>query len=275
VRRPVLVPVLVLPSLLCLAGLVAGCSSADEPTAADTSAAPSATPDEPKPAEFRYTVGVEGPDHWAELSPGYAECADATSQSPIDLTGAVATDVGDPVVRYVDGPVRLTNTGHSVQLTPQGGSTLEIDGHATELQQIHMHEPAEHTVDGVRLAGELHLVHKDADGQITVLAVLLEEGAENQALAPYLAALPREVDATTALDSFDVTALLPPSLSSYRYTGSLTTPPCTEGVQWVVLQQPVEVSTEQLAAFRDVVARNNRPVQPVGDRELVLDGADG
>ncbi|MGN8247346.1 carbonic anhydrase [Cellulomonas soli] len=272
-RHPVLITVLAVPSLL---GLLAGCSSADEPAAtaaASPTASESADSTALEPAEFGYT-GEEGPTHWAELSPGYVECADATAQSPIDLTGATGTTLTDPVFAYTAGPVELTNTGHSVQLAPQKGSTLTLDGHRSELAQIHLHEPSEHTVDGVLAAGELHLVHKDADGKITVVAVLLTTGAENPALAPYLSALPAEVDGTATLDTFDIAALLPASRASYRYTGSLTTPPCTEGVQWVVLQQPVQVSAAQLAAFRDVIVKNNRPVQPVGDRALVLDGAD-
>ncbi|WP_448631104.1 carbonic anhydrase [Cellulomonas soli] len=274
-RHPTLIA-LTVPGLIGLLGLVAGCSSADEPATAGpdvtASATASASP-QAEAAEFTYS-GEEGPEHWAELSPGYTACADASAQSPIDLTGAAATSLADPVFTYTPGAVELTNTGHSVQLTPAKGSTLQLDGHTSQLAQIHLHEPSEHTVDGVQAAGELHLVHKDDAGHITVVAVLLTEGAENPALAPYLAALPEKVDATATIDDFDIAALLPASRASFRYTGSLTTPPCTEDVQWVVLQQPVEVSSAQLAAFRDVIVQNNRPVQPVGDRALVLDGAD-
>ncbi|GAA3815607.1 carbonic anhydrase [Cellulomonas soli] len=274
-RYPVLVSAIAVPTLL---GLLAACSSGAEATdststsAASTgsSASASATADA---AEFTYE-GETGPEAWADLSPDYATCADASSQSPVDLTGASDVAVADPDLSYVSGLAELTNTGHSVQISPHSGSTLTIDGKVSALAQIHLHEPSEHTVDGVKYDAELHFVHKDGAGAITVMAVLLTVGDENAALQSYLTSLPTEVDGTTMIDDFDPAALLPDSLASFRYTGSLTTPPCTEGVSWVVLEEPVEVSAAQLAAFRAVIPENDRPVQPLGERELLLDGAD-
>lgn len=269
-RRPVLAAALACPTLLALVA----CGPSTPP------AAPAAGPDAASAeatagahVEFGYT-GAEGPDHWAELSPDFAACADASAQSPLDLTGATAAAVADPVFHYVPGPVTLTNNGHTVQAGEAPGSTLVLDGRTSTLTQFHLHTPAEHTVDGVQPDAELHLVHTDDAGAVTVVGVLLRVGGDDAALDPYLAALPAATDASTELASFDTAALLPAHHGSYRYTGSLTTPPCTEGVTWVVLAEPVEVSPAQLDAFRHVVSTNNRPVQDRGGRTLLLDAAD-
>jgi carbonic anhydrase len=270
VRRPVLVTALACPVLLVLAACGTSTPEAAPSTNAPTETATAASAEH---VEFTYE-GDEGPEHWAELSPDFALCADASAQSPIDLTAAKGATVTDPQFAYVAGPVTLTNNGHTVQATEAPGSTLTIDGHTSTLAQFHLHEPAEHTVDGVQPEAELHLVHKDDAGAITVVGVLLTLGSADVALDPYLAALPTKVDATAEIPAFDTAALLPDDLSSFRYTGSLTTPPCSEGVTWVVLAEPVEVSQAQLDAFREVIEENDRPVQDRGTRELVLDAAD-
>lgn len=267
-RRPTLA-LLTVSALLVLAA----CGT-DTPQAAPPTSTPTATQEAAgHHVEFAYT-GEEGPEHWAELSPDFAQCADASAQSPIDLTAAAPTSAADPQFDYVTGPLTLTDNGHSVQADVAPGSALVLDGHSSPLVQFHLHEPSEHEVDGVLADGELHLVHKDASGAITVVGVLLRVGAENAALAPYFAALPTTEGATAELPAFDTAALLPAHRGSFRYTGSLTTPPCSEGVTWVVLQEPVTVSQAQLDAFRAVIAPNNRPVQDRGDRTLLLDAAD-
>lgn len=267
-RRPALATTAVVPVLLVLAACTGG--TAAETTAPESpDGSPSASVEQ---VEFAYE-GERGPEHWAELSPDFAQCADASAQSPVDLAGATPAAVPDPDFRYVPGPVTLTNTTHTVQATEGPGSTLVLDGHSSTLAQFHLHEPAEHTVDGVRADAELHLVHKDEAGAITVVGVMLRLGASDPALDPYLAALPTDPGATAEAEGFDPATLLPAHHGSFRYTGSLTTPPCTEGVTWVVLDETVEVSQAQLDAFRAVIDVNNRPVQDLGDRALVRDSA--
>ncbi|WP_432509014.1 carbonic anhydrase [Kineococcus auxinigenes] len=273
------------PAALALGAAVvlpAACGGADEgATSSASSSSASASPSSTVPAavqsagaqravEFEYE-GELGPANWASLSEDYAECADATQQSPIDLAGASTVPLPDPRFDYVTGDVELKNTVHTVQGVEPPGSTMTVDGETYALTQFHLHEPAEHTVAGQTYAGELHLVHTDESGAVAVVGVLLQEGAADSALAEYFEQLPADTSEQATLSGFDTAALLPQDRRTYRYTGSLTTPPCTEGVSWFVVQQPVEVSAEQLADFRSVIEENSRPVQPLGERELLLD----
>jgi carbonic anhydrase len=281
-------PVRSLPSrnllALCAAAtfVLAGCGGGDDeagvsaPSVSATDESPDDAPDAveddgaQQEVEFGYS-GANGPAQWASLDEEWAACADATAQSPIDLTGATSASLPDLEFHYATGPLELENNTHTVLATETPGSSVTVDGHEYDLVQFHFHEGSEHTVDGRRYAGELHLVHTDADGATAVVGVLLEEGAANPALSAYFDALPATTGAEVEVDDFDTSALLPADHRSFRYTGSLTTPPCTEGVSWFVLTTPVQASAEQLAAFRTVVAENDRPVQPLGGRELLVD----
>lgn len=219
---------------------------------------------------FEYE-GERGPENWGSLSPDYAACVDGSAQSPIDVGGAVSRPLPDVEFDYKRGTAALKNTTHTVQADETEGSSITVDGETYPLVQFHLHEPAEHLVNGVRHDAELHLVHKDAAGRIAVVGVFIDKGAVDTALDPYFTALPGQPGTTAELTGFDPTSLLPTQHRTYRYAGSLTTPPCTEGVSWFVMAEPVQASEEQLTAFRAVIAQNDRPVQPVGDREVVLD----
>lgn len=221
--------------------------------------------------------GDTGPEHWGDLSPEFTLCGVGTEQTPIDLTGADQQDLTDVVFEYQAAPLQVLNNGHTIQMPSDGASSISVDGTSFELAQFHLHTPSEHTVDGEYFAGELHLVHQDADGGLAVVAVLLEEGAENEAIAPILANLPTEVDQEVeavgvTLDPLD---LLPENRLTFQYTGSLTTPPCSEDVNWFVLTTPVEMSETQIDAFEDVMGHNNRPLQPLNDRDLLEDTVTG
>ena len=137
--------------------------------------------------------------------------------------------------------------------------------------QFHFHAPSEHTVGGKRFAMETHFVHKSAKGELAVLGVLHETGKDNEALAPIWAALPKSTEEKKALPSFDLATALPKDRSMYRYAGSLTTPPCTEGVRWQVLQVPTSVSEAQVKAFNAIIKPNARPVQPQKARDVLKD----
>jgi carbonic anhydrase len=155
------------------------------------------------------------------------------------------------------------------------GSALELDGHRYELIQVHAHAPSEHTIDGRRFPAEMHLVHQHASGQLAVLAVLLDEGAENPDLRPLLPPFPdgdREEPLPAAIPPM---TLLPVSLATYRYEGSLTTPPCTEGVRWLVLSTPLPASPAQLTSLAEALGGNSRPVQPRAGREVYFDAPFG
>lgn len=223
------------------------------------------------PVHWGYDGDV-GPEYWGALSPEFATCAEGREQSPVDIPATAP--VNPPQLRFDYRPseLNIVNNGHSIQINYEPGSTLEAAGAVYELVQFHLHGLSEHTLNGAYTAMELHLVHKDAGGRIAVIAVMIEEGAHNPAYEPILANMPAEegdpltVPGTTA----NASQLLPVEQSYYRYNGSLTTPPCTEGVAWFVLATPVELSTTQIAAFRSLYDHNYRPVQPLYERTFLL-----
>jgi carbonic anhydrase len=223
------------------------------------------------PAQWTY-AGATGPEHWGELDPAYVLAQTGTRQSPIDIQRSrVVSARGAPLeTSYQDASLELLNNGHTIEDDYHGGGTLTVDGHVYRLAQFHFHSPSEHTIDGVHAPLEMHLVHKDEAGKLAVIAVLFREGAEHPELARLWEHLPAEPGRSEAVEGMMVNAsrLLPPSLASYRYPGSLTTPPCSEDVAWFVLQRPVDASAAQIAAFRRVIAGNNRPTQPLNGRTI-------
>ena len=211
----------------------------------------------------------EHPEEWGE------ECATGDRQSPVDLTDAEPSDLQDIVFDYQPSAVTVANTGHTIQAAYGSGSAIGVDGTWFDLVQFHFHAPSEHTIDGKHAAAELHLVHQDDDGNLAVIGVLVEKGRPNKGVAPVLDDAPRRegMDAEPGA-KIDADDLLPESLLTYRYDGSLTTPPCSEGVQWLVMAEPVTWSPAQLTAFTDLYDGSNRPVQPLGERVQVVDTTD-
>ena len=211
----------------------------------------------------------DGPALWGTLDPAYSACALGREQSPIDLTGGCEADLSPVEFDYRRTRVAIENTGRTIQVNPDPGSGIVLDGVRYQLQQFHFHHGSEHTVGGVRLALEAHLVHRNDRGSLAVVGVLFEAGAANRALAPLWAQLPREPAASrVARGDLDLAALLPAGRTTWRYRGSLTTPPCHEGVAWIVLTEPLTLSAAQIDAFAALYPNNCRPVQPLGDRVL-------
>ena len=210
----------------------------------------------------------DGPAVWAELDSAFRACALGREQSPIDLAGGVRADLPPVDFDYRPARVVVENTGRTIQATPDPGSGIVLDRARYVLQQFHFHHPGEHTVDGAEMCLEMHLVHRSERGAMAVVGVLFAEGAANAPLAPVWAAMPPEAGASSASVSLDLAALLPAGRETWRYSGSLTTPPCTEGVAWVVLTEPLTLSAAQIDAFAAVYPNNRRPVQPLGDRVL-------
>lgn len=246
--------------LITLMVLAAACSGGEEETAEHTA------------SHWSYE-GDSGPEHWSMLSEDYAVCGTGHEQSPIDVAAAAPEDLANIAFNYRPSNVNILNNGHTVQVNYDAGSTIELDGTTYNLLQFHLHAPSEHTVDGRSFPAELHLVHQNADGGLAVVGVLIEEGAENNNFASVWANLPAEEQAVETIGGATVAAdsLLPADRLSYRYDGSLTTPPCSEGVEWLLLTTPIEMSAAQIRAFVDIVEDNHRPVQPLHDRELVED----
>ncbi|GMV27332.1 MAG: hypothetical protein AMXMBFR58_33630 [Phycisphaerae bacterium] len=228
-------------------------------------------PSAPSHAHWSYQ-GATGPEHWGSLSPDYALCSTGKQQSPIDVVSPAPADLANIAFHYDPVPVEILNNGHTVQVNYAAGSYIELDGQRYDLAQFHFHSPSEHHVAGKPAAAELHLVHKSASGQLAVVGVMLQEGPFNPGFEPVWRNLPvQESPATITADTIDADALLPSDRRTYRYEGSLTTPPGTEGVRWNLLVQPVSLSKAQLDAFRRIYHGNNRPLQPLNGRSIVQD----
>ncbi|MDM0023722.1 carbonic anhydrase [Variovorax saccharolyticus] len=221
-------------------------------------------------------AGKTGPAEWAALAPDNQLCKTGQQQSPIDLHAAKARAPAshDVAIRYGRAAGRLVNNGHTLELDLAGPSDNLVVHQGVEhrLAQFHFHTPSEHRLEGRAFPMELHLVNKSADGGIAVVGVLIREGRKNGALAPIFAGPPKAGAAGRDLQ-IDLAALLPADRKALRYTGSLTTPPCTEQVHWMVLEQPIEMSAGQIAAFRRLFPDNHRPVQPLNGREPVEENA--
>ena len=227
------------------------------------------------PAAFAATThweysGEAGPAKWASLTPEYGQCA-GSNQSPVNLTALVEAELAPLQFHYLPGGKTLVNNGHTVQVNYAPGSTLELDGMHFELKQFHFHAPSENLIEGRSYPLEGHLVHANDKGELAVVAVMFEAGRANPALSQAWQALPAKAGETRALKvPLSAEQLLPTQRDYYRFSGSLTTPPCSEGVRWLVMKQPVQVSQAQIDAFKAVMHHpNNRPVQPLNGR-LVL-----
>jgi carbonic anhydrase len=226
-------------------------------------------------------AGKQAPEQWAHLDPDYALCGSGTEQSPIDLTG------GQPIeglgLERLFGKTVLSseqriqvmdiiNNGHTIQVTLNEPMSMQLGETIYEFVQFHFHEQSEHTIDGKHSPLEIHFVHKSAAGKLAVLSVLVESGEHNEIIEPIIAALPERSGDERHLEGldFDVSKLRPLVSHYYRYSGSLTTPPCSEGVEWIVFAEKREISEAQLEAIQSRLHNNRRPVQPLGDRALGL-----
>ena len=231
-----------------------------------------------RPVHWSYE-GPEGPMAWGALSPVYALCKDGVGQSPIALTsGAAGTGVtwkfnyGSTglTLAHHEHVDELVDNGHTIQVKVEEGSTLTLNGSVYTLKQFHFHTPSEHTLDGKNLPMEMHMVHQDSAGGFAVVSILFEEGKPNANIAKLVANLPaaKGDTVTVANERLDLEMHLPATEKAFHYVGSLTTPPCSEQVQWLVLQDRVTASPDQLAAFATLIGPNNRPVQALHTREV-------
>jgi len=217
--------------------------------------------------------GEGGPDNWGTLSADFKVCELGTEQTPIDLAGAVRAEVGGLEPRFGEMPLTILNNGHTIQVNCAPGSGTLIKGERYELVQFHFHHPSEHLLSGKSFALELHFVHKNAAGNLAVLGVFFEPGKENPALAPIFGALPREAGPAETLGApIRPAELLPPERGYFRYHGSLTTPPCSEGVLWTVFKAPLPISEAQIQQFASLFPNNARPVLP-RHRRFLLESA--
>lgn len=216
-------------------------------------------------AEWGYS-GQHGPAYWGNVS---ATCADGKNQSPIDISGAVDADLKDLEITYQGNVTALTNNGHTLQAELSGDNTLSLDGTTYKLQQFHFHTPSENLIRGKQYPLEAHFVHADRSGNLAVLAVMFDNGAENPQMTQLTDTLPGKGETVKLNPSFPVASLLPKLAHYYRFNGSLTTPPCSEGVRWLVVKQPQQLAGEQTQQLMDVMGHNNRPVQAKNARVVL------
>lgn len=221
-------------------------------------------------AEFGYS-GAQGPGQWGTLSEHWRSCSAGVNQSPVDLGRFVEARL--PPLRIAYGPTgqEVVHTGHAIQVNSGPGSTLGVDDLAFRLLQFHFHAPSEHRLEGRAFPLEAHLVHQDEAGALAVVGVFFEAGAPNDLLDLVIASLPGGPGQRRPLGSgLTPAGLLPADRDYMRYSGSLTTPPCSEGVRWLVMKRPMTASSAQIAAMGAALGfANNRPTQPVNARAVL------
>lgn len=211
-----------------------------------------------------------GPSEWGSLSADFATCKTGKLQSPIDIRGAKAADL--PAIRfdYKPSALKIIDNGHTIQVNYAPGSSIDVGGARYELVQFHFHRPSEEKIDGKSFPMVAHLVHKNSAGKLAVVAVLLDKGGASETIDSLWKNIPREKEKETAVanTTLDVTKLLPENRDYYTFQGSLTTPPCGEGVTWLVLKSPLKIADAQIAAFGKIYPLNARPVQPLNGRTI-------
>ncbi len=211
--------------------------------------------------------GEAGPDRWAQLKPEYAACGNGKRQSPIDIRDGIAVQLDPVQFHYQPSAFSVVDNGHTVQVDVAAGNTIEVMGRSFELQEFHFHRPSEERLNGQQFDMVVHLTHKDTEGRLAVVAVLLDRGSPQPAVQAVWNNLPLEKgDTLAARAPIDLNALLPTERSYYTYMGSLTQPPCSEGVLWMVMKQPVGIAPDQIGVFARLYAMNARPLQEAAGR---------
>lgn len=216
--------------------------------------------------------GKEGPDHWGELDKSFSACQVGHHQSPIDIRDAKPGNLPAIQFAYQRSPLHLVNNGHTIQVNYAPGSFITVADKKYQLTQFHFHHPSEERINGKRFEMVAHLVHVNTDGAIAVVAVLLDPGTANPLLARLWQHLPTKEGPEQRLDDvpIDAAELLPQDKGYYTFTGSLTTPPCTEDVTWFVMKTPATISKTQADTFGKIYPRDARPVQPLYGREVLV-----
>ncbi len=217
-----------------------------------------------------YSADV-GPSHWSTLDDKFHMCSEGKQQSPIDVVSTKDIELAPLNINYGQGSKSIINNGHTVQVNIKGGDTLTINGEAYELKQFHFHTPSENHVNGQEFPLEAHFVHATKDGKLAVIAVMFQEGTENPTLNKIVKSFPLEKNQEAKLEFTKeyLDVVMPPKRDYYHFMGSLTTPPCSEQVNWFVLKQPQTASAAQIAAMhKEIGMNNNRPVQASNGRTI-------
>jgi len=227
--------------------------------------------DEHEDAHWSYG-GRHGPASWAEVDQAFATCKLGKLQSPIDIRGAKAADLPPIQFDYKPSPLKVIDNGHTIQVNYAPGSWIAVGGMRYELVQFHFHKPSEEKINGKSHAMVAHLVHKNAEGKLAVIAVLLDKGGANPMIDTIWKNLPKEKEREISVADamVDASALLPRSKGYYAFKGSLTTPPCDEDVRWFVLKTPLKIANSEILAFGKRYPMNARPTQPLHGRTIEM-----
>lgn len=217
-------------------------------------------------------AGDTGPESWGRLKPEFQQCMLGKRQSPIDIRDGIAVQLDPIQFDYRPSGFRVIDNGHTVQVNVEPGNGIVVQGRRYELLQFHFHRPSEERINGRQFEMVAHLVHKDPDGKLAVVAVLMDQGKGHPLIQQVWNNLPLEKNIEQAgMVQMDLSLLLPEQRQYYTYMGSLTTPPCSEGVLWMVMKSPATMSREQIAIFGKLYPMNARPVQSASGR-LIKDG---
>lgn len=207
-----------------------------------------------------------GPAVWGDLDAAYAACGAGQKQSPVDISGDLAEGEARLALDYRAGPASIVNLGHTIQVNAPSGGELTFDGERYELLQFHFHTPSENTFEGLHYPLEIHFVHRSAEGALAVVALMVRRGGSGP--VDKLPLPEAEGDSISLGDAFDASALIPQSDVHVTFEGSLTTPPCSEGVRWIVLREAASADASWISALEAHLGRNNRPVNPLHGRVL-------
>ena len=211
--------------------------------------------------------GENGPLRWGRINPAWSQCESGKRQSPIDIRDGIRVDLEPINVDYKPARFSVLDSGHTIQVNVGAGNTITISGKMYELVQFHFHRPSEERINGRNFSMVVHLVHKDVDGKLAVIAAMITEGAASPLVQTIWNNLPLEKnEATSPSMTIDMNQMLPVQREYYTYMGSLTSPPCTEGVLWLVMKEPIQLSAQQMAIFARLYPMNARPIQIGGGR---------
>ncbi len=216
--------------------------------------------------------GHGGPEHWGDLAPDFEMCKKGVNQSPVDLKAMVEAELSPLKISYHPSPLDVENNGHTIKANLKGGSSITLDGHTYKLLQVHFHTPSENHINGKSFPMEAHFVHADETGRLAVIGLLYTEGPSNSSLSTIWNSMPASAGQSvqSANSSVDPGEMLPADHDYYRFNGSLTTPPCSEGVLWLMMKKTVAASKDQIEKFHETFGQDtNRPVQPLNARVVL------
>lgn len=224
------------------------------------------------PSQHTWDYGdTRGPSHWGDLEPEFAACKNGHQQSPIDIRNPRKAALPPIHFEYRPSPLHIIDNGHTIMVNYIPGSFISVGEKKYALKQFHFHRPSEEKINGKAFDMTVHLVHADADGKLAVVAVLLQRGEDSPLVRELWNNLPKEKNKEEVFDNtqINLSQILPPDRGYYTFSGSLTTPPCSEDVTWFVLKHPATISAEEIERFSQLYRDNARPTQPLYDRVVL------